>query len=141
MFTAGGKVLFGALGIILVLSALNIYLTYSLKGAAGKVQPTSQSSSQPATPTGSNLNPDLFSSQTATVRGKITGVSDNKMTIENDKGVRGDLEIGKVLLLNSSEGIKVASSSADLKQIKLNQSATITLVLVGDKYLVSSITF
>ncbi len=139
MFTAREKVLFGLLGLILVLSVLNLFLTQSLRQA--NKQPVPAAGKQSPSPQENKAGSDLFSSQTAIVKGKITGVSESKMAVENDKGVKGDLKTGKILLLNSSEGIKVATNSTDLKQVRLNQSATITLVLVGDEYLVSSVTY
>lgn len=138
MFSAREKVLFTIIGLTLIVVTLNLYFTFSNRQADQKVVQTNQ---QPSTPPTASTKTDLFSSQTATIRGKVLSVSDNKMSVENDKGAKGDLEIGKILLINSSNGIKVASTSADFKQINLNQSVTITLVLVGDKYLVSSVTY
>lgn len=132
------KVLFGIISLTLIAVVVNLYLTFSNRQTS---QNAAQTNEQPSAPPAASIKTDLFSSQTATIRGKVLAVNDNKMSIENDKGVKGDVEIGKILLINSSNGIKVASTSADLKTINLNQSATITLVLVGDKYLVSSITF
>lgn len=83
-----------------------------------------------------NANP-LFTTQTATIRGKITKVDGNKLSIINSKNVQGEIEADKKVLITSlSLNPKTPSSSpsSDLKTIELNREVYISLELSGDKY-------
>lgn len=83
-----------------------------------------------------NANP-LFTTQTATIRGKITKVNGNNLSVTNSNNIRGGIEADeKVLITSLSLNPKAPSSSpsSDLKTIELNKEVYISLELSGDKY-------
>lgn len=85
---------------------------------------------------------NLFSSQNAVIKGNILKIEGTTMTVQNGGGVTGRLELGRAILINQADGkLEFASSSAAIKNIKLNTPVEINLVLIGDKYVVASITY
>lgn len=83
----------------------------------------------------------FFSSQSATVKGKILSLNDRIISFQNEKGQTQDLELARVVLITQADGkVNFASSSASLQNIKLNTNAELNLILTEDKYLVTTIT-
>ncbi len=94
-----------------------------------------------AVPLASTTPVEIFSSQTASIRGKITAINGSKMMLENDQKVSGEFEAGRVVLINDATNLSVASSSADLKKIQLNKDAVINLLYADGRYVVTSLTY
>jgi hypothetical protein len=92
-------------------------------------------------PAPANISNDIFSSQTATIRGKIISMNGNKFKIENNQKVSGEFEAGRVVLINDNTNLTVASSSADLKKIETNKDSLINLLYADTKYVITSITY
>lgn len=94
---------------------------------------------------GELIKSELLSSQNASIRGKILKIEGKKMSVENEKKVQGEVEIGRIVLLNepTKQGnqISIASTSAQISNIRTNKDATINLSLVDDKYIVTSVTY
>lgn len=97
--------------------------------------------SAPTLPVASNITNEIFSSQTATIRGKILSRSGNIFKIENDQKVSGEFEAGRVVLINDNTSLTVASNSADLNKIRQGKEAVINLLYSSGKYVVTSITY
>lgn len=84
----------------------------------------------------------FFSSQSAIVRGQILSLNDRVINFQNEKGQTQELELARVVLITQADGkVNFASSSASLQSIKINTQSELNLVLIGDKYLVTSITY
>ncbi len=94
-----------------------------------------------AVPLASATPVEIFSSQTASIRGKITAINGSKLMMENDQKVTGEFEAGRVVLINEATNLSVASSSADLKKIQLNKDAIINLLYADGRYVVTSLTY
>lgn len=101
----------------------------------------SLSNVQSAVPLASVTPVEIFNSQTASIRGKITQINGTKLIAQNDKQVSGDFDAGRVVLINDGSNLSVASSSADLKKIQLNKDAVINLLFSEGRYVVTSITY
>lgn len=87
------------------------------------------------------LNP-LFTSQTATLHGKITGVEGNKLNVTTDTSVKGQIQLSeRAVIYTYAKGARVSSASSDLKDIKTNLPVTIALELKDKGYEVTSITY
>lgn len=69
----------------------------------------------------------LFTSQNATVEGKVTKVKGNVISVENTKGVKGDVELSKNVMISKNTNQGIATPSSDLKNIELNKTAFISL--------------
>jgi hypothetical protein len=117
--------------LLFVIVLLQIWQIFSPK------QVLTQSS---AVPLSSATPVDIFSSQTATIRGKITKIADQKLSIINDQKISGEFEAGRVVLINDATNLQVASNSAQLQNIPLNKDLIINLLYIGGKYVVTSIT-
>jgi hypothetical protein len=117
--------------LLFVIVLLQIWQIFSPK------QVLNQSS---AVPLASATPVDIFSSQTATIRGKITKITDQKLSIVNDQKISGEFEAGRVVLINDATNLQVASNSAQLQNIPLNKDLIINLLYIGGKYVVTSIT-
>ncbi len=125
------KILFLIISLILTISIVNLILSFKKpKQVILTSTPSQQSLTQSA----------LFSSQSATVKGKILSVKNNKLEVENDQNIQGTLDLGRVIIINNSDQLRIASNSADFQKIPLNKTVQINLVLISDKYVVSSIT-
>lgn len=127
------KIIYGLLGAVLLLQIIlvSLFLTQ---------QKSAKSLNQPNT-----LKGELLTSQNASIRGKILKVDGKKMTVENDHKVQGDVEVGRIVLLNENtkngQEISVASTSAQISNIKTQKDATINLSLINGKYVVTSVTY
>lgn len=87
------------------------------------------------------LNP-LFTSQTATFHGKITGVEGNKLDVITDTSVKGRIQLSKsAVIYTYAKGARVSSASSDFKDIKTNLPVTIALEFKGSEYETTSITY
>jgi hypothetical protein len=93
-----------------------------------------------AVPLASATPVDIFSSQTATIRGKITKIESQKLFIINDQNVSGQFDAGRVVLINDSTNLQVASSTAELAKIPLNKPLVINLLYIDGRYVVTSLT-
>ncbi|MBI2018035.1 hypothetical protein HYS92_03205 [Candidatus Daviesbacteria bacterium] len=83
---------------------------------------------------------NLFTSQTATIRGYIKGVSNNKIRIENTAGIDGEVETADNLIIKQANNSGTGPSS-DLKSLRFNEEVLVILELAGDKYKVATITY
>lgn len=84
----------------------------------------------------------LFQTQSATLQGKITKVSDNNITVENDKGEFGTFTASpRMVIYKFNSGSRQATSSSDLKSIEQNQTVILTLTLSGNDYQIASISY
>ncbi len=104
-------------------------------------KPLPQNNSSFPTPPQTNIADDIFSSQTATIRGKVLSLNGRNLKVENDQKIAGDFEVGRVLLINDSTNLTIASSSADLRNIQLNKETTFNLLYTDNKYVITSITY
>lgn len=94
-----------------------------------------------AVPLASTTPVEIFSSQTATIRGKITKINGQRLTLQNDQNTSGEFEAGRVVLINDSTNLAVASNSAELQKIPLNKTLVINLLFVDGRYVVTSLTY
>lgn len=84
----------------------------------------------------------LFASQTAGIAGKITSSDGKKITVLDSKDHSDSFSLSShLMILAPSSSDKVSSPSANVKDIKLNQSAQIYLQLVDGDYQVVSIVY
>jgi len=79
----------------------------------------------------------LYSSQTATIRGQITAVDGNNLTVKslnsNDSGtVKASISV--IIAKFSQDPKKVSSPSSDLSTIELNKDVLINLEMVDGQY-------
>lgn len=82
----------------------------------------------------------IFTTQQATVLGKITGVNGKKITVENIFTKKGELELSdNVTIFKFDPKSKSSSPSSDLNDIRLNGEVIINLVLMDGKYYVVTI--
>lgn len=82
-------------------------------------------------------NSKLYTTQTATIRGKVTKVEGKTLTVQNSQGTTGTIEASdKVLVskLRTAGSTAPASPSSDLKQVTLNEEVLITLQLTEGTY-------
>jgi hypothetical protein len=93
-----------------------------------------------AVPLASATPVDIFSSQTATIRGKITKIESQKLFITNDQNVTGQFDAGRVVLINDATNLQVASNTAELIKIPLNKPLVINLLYIDGRYVVTSLT-
>lgn len=80
---------------------------------------------------------NLFSRRTAYIRGKITGVNGNKISVINLNGKTGEIVASPNILIsqqNLTTGTKTASTSANLSQAELNTEVLITLEYLNSNY-------
>lgn len=80
---------------------------------------------------------DLYTTQTATIRGKITKVNGDKLTVINSNNIEGEVETDdRIIITKLSLNPKApsASSASDLKTLELNKEVNISLELSGNKY-------
>lgn len=83
----------------------------------------------------------LFDTQSATFMGKITNVDGKKLTVENKRGVTGEIMAGDNILIMNPSSNQIATPSGDLKTVELNKEVMISLTVNGDQYVVNSINF
>lgn len=100
-----------------------------------------QTTSKVSLPQSSPAQSKLLTSQTALIQGKILKIDGQMMTVQNEKGVTADIEFGKAIAINGPQGLDIATTSAAIKKLQLNVPVDINLVLVGDKYLVTSVIY
>lgn len=120
-------VLFLVISAFVAGSFLNTYLSKK------SINPFSQSSV--------NTKPNsLFTSQIATIQGKITATGDRELMVENNNGTSAKLSLGTGFLIFKipANGI-VATPSADLKEIDIDREATIGLSALGDDFEITSV--
>jgi hypothetical protein len=127
-----GTMLFVLLGVIISLQLFGL-LRQAPSGVSNQSVPT--------LPVTTNISNDIFSSQTATIRGKIMSINGNRLRVENNQKVNGEFEAGRALLINDNTSLTIASSSADLRKIQTNKAAVISLLYIEGKYIVTSITY
>src|SRR3989344_311238 len=82
----------------------------------------------------------LFTAQSASIRGYITDVSENKLKVQNISGVSGEVEVSDQVIIKKPEA-RVASATSDLKQVETGREALVALELNGGVYRVMSINY
>lgn len=120
--------------LVVLLLMLGLQLFQIWSGQAKVAAPMS------AVPLASTTPVEIFSSQTATIRGKITKINGQLLTIQNDQNTTGEFAAGRVVLINDSTNLQVASNSSELQKIPLNKELLINLLYVDGKYVVTSLT-
>lgn len=88
-----------------------------------------------------SISSSLYSSQNASIKGKIMKINGRKMTVENDRKISGDVTLGLVVLINENGNISLATNSAQLNKLKLDKDATINLTLIDEGYVVTSVNY
>lgn len=83
---------------------------------------------------------ELFSDQSATIKGKVDSINGNMLMVTNNKGVKGELEMDESVVVNdlTQPG---STASNDPKDIKTGRDAVIYLQLEDGKYKVGNITY
>lgn len=87
---------------------------------------------------------NLFSSQTASITGKIMAIKGRVLTVKNsDNNAEGEVKLSdSLIVINPGVGGKaVATSSADLSKLDLNKNALISLEFKKGEYVVRLIQF
>ena len=124
-----GNLLFVLLFIVIILQVVQLVRSKNPTPAVSVV------------PLASTTPVEIFSSQTATIRGKVTAINGTNLTLENDQKVMGNFDAGKVVLVNDATNLTVASSSADLQKIQLNKDTLINLLYTNGRYVITSLTY
>ena len=86
----------------------------------------------------------LYSSQTATIRGEITKVDGETLTIKNlNNQTTGQQQVSSRILITKATARpdRTASPSSDLSKIELNKEALINLEMIGGRYQIISIQY
>jgi hypothetical protein len=86
---------------------------------------------------------NLYTSQTATVRGQIKAVNDRTLSVRNTNGSTGNLRASNRIMIvkfNTNPG-SVASPSSDLQTIEINKDAVMSLEMVNGNYEVVQIQY
>ena len=86
----------------------------------------------------------LYSSQTAMIRGMITKVDGETLTIKNlNNQATGNQQVSSRILITkaTSQPNKTASPSSDLSSIELNKEALIHLEMIGGRYQITHIQY
>jgi uncharacterized protein (UPF0333 family) len=139
----GIKYLVGVIVLILVAAGVGYFV-----GKAGLNQLSTPTISNNATPAAEQSavsapkeNP-IFTTQTATVQGKITGLKGSDITIANEKGQTAQFSASsKIVIYKFAAGATTTTASQDLKTLETNKPMSATLTLNNGTYEVTSITF
>ncbi len=84
----------------------------------------------------------IFKSQSAIFQGVITQVSGRTLAVKSDSGQTATFPVAANAVIYKFNGTSPqASSSSDLKTIDLNKQALVQLILTGNQYQVSSISY
>lgn len=91
---------------------------------------------------GAQIN-SLYTTQTASIQGKITGVSDKTISITNNTGQSGSVKLADKFLINKLAGnIPTSTPSSSIKDIEVNKEATLELQLLSSgEFVVYSINY
>lgn len=82
----------------------------------------------------------LFTSQLATIQGKITAVEDKEVVVENNSGSSGKFPIGlSFQVYKFPANGTISTPSGDLKEIDIDRDATIGLSAIGNNFEVTSV--
>ncbi|KKQ07975.1 MAG: hypothetical protein US19_C0034G0011 [Candidatus Daviesbacteria bacterium GW2011_GWB1_36_5] len=88
---------------------------------------------------------DLYTSQSATVQGKITKVEGKMLTVTNSSGKSGELELSDNAIINKiktgGRAINTATSSTDLTALETDKDVTLFLQMTDGKYKVISVNY
>lgn len=126
-----------------IILTLILMLTAGIAGyTIGVVKPTLKDTVSPVTQNTeqkTNANP-LFQTQSATITGEVTAVSDKTITISDAKKQTGQFMASDQLIVLSLDSKPTpASPAAALKSIELNKMALIQLQLEDGQFKVASI--
>lgn len=89
------------------------------------------------TPANSN---GIFAQQSATIQGKVTKVSGNMITVQNNNNVSATFPTAdKVFISKVTSNNLSATPSSDLNTIQLNQNAFINLQIENGQYKIVSV--
>lgn len=85
----------------------------------------------------------LFSTQQATIRGKITKVEGSMLTVQNNLGVNGQVRSAPVIYITKYDEHGKPQSFSSLKDIETGRNVIVNLELPRDtsEYIVVAITF
>ncbi len=122
--------------IFILLSAGVGYLVGAKKNPAqNQAAKTSDQSSSPS-------KNSFFQTQTASLQGKITKVSESGITVENDKKESKTFAASnKLAIYKFATNSTQATPSSDLKAIETGKNAILNLELVGNDYQILSISY
>jgi len=85
-------------------------------------------------------NTSLFDSQNATFMGKVTAVEGNKLTVESNKGVKGEIMANENLIVLDPSN-PIATPSSDLKKLQLNKDVIISLMIKDNQYIATALNY
>ena len=87
----------------------------------------------------------IFTTQSATVQGKINKVEGNKITVTNLSGNQGEFELSEMTVINkivtNSNKLNTATSSTDLSTLETDKDVSLILQLKDGKYVVLSVNY
>lgn len=126
-----------------IIFTLILMLTAGIAGyTIGAVKPTLKGTVSPVTQNQeqkTNANP-LFQTQSATITGEVTAVSDKTLTISDTKKQTGQfIASDQLIVLSLDSKPTPASPAAALKSIELNKMALINLQMEDGQFKVVSI--
>ena len=83
----------------------------------------------------------LFKTQTATVQGQITKITDSTLTVKDEKNKEEEFSISEKIVIYKSlkEDPKRATASSDINSVETNKVKVIMLEVINGKYQVVSI--
>lgn len=119
---------------------MRVYFIYAVLFIAGLIigffVSKNQLLSLPGQP--NNLTNDLYSTQTATIRGQITGMNGNSLEVTNLNSNTSDTVVASDRVIITKQG---EDPTSDLATLETNKEVLINLELVDGKYQAVSIQY
>lgn len=88
---------------------------------------------------------NLYTTQSATVQGKINKIDGRKLTVTNSSGTSGEVELSDNAIINKiktgGRAINTATSSTDLTALETGKDVTLFLQMNDGKYKVISVNY
>lgn len=108
----------------------------------GRASNTQSLTTTTTTKTAAPKQNTIFTTQTATVQGKISSVSGSKVTVLNEKNQTGEFTLSpKVVIYKFAPGSSQATATQDIKSIETDKNVLVTLELANGQYQVTQIAF
>ncbi len=91
----------------------------------------------------SSIQPDekLFTSLSATIRGKIQKVEGFTITVVNSSNITGTVKIGNGVIIRPITSGKTAPASSDISKLELNREVLISLRKINNEFQAYSIEY
>ncbi len=100
------------------------------------------SNKKPTGDSGEFVKNKFYTSQSALIRGKVTEVKGNMLSVVNSYNVAGTVKLSQTLYINkASPGAKLAPPSSDIKDLELNKDVLITLETINNELQVTMVQF